>query len=283
VSRRLYFLGVDTKASAVHRVFPHWAALCGIADAELVGLDAPQGAPRARIREMVETVARDLEAAGALVTTHKVAVFEAARDLFASIHPDAAYLGEVGCIVRRDSGLYGLAVDHESCGVPLARITGGTTWRHGVLIFGGGGAGRAIALHLARHHAPRRIVVTDTSAERLADTRRVVEVETTPAGFNAACLESAGEGALVINATGLGKDRPGSPLPDDAVFPSEAIAWDLNYRGDLRFLSQARAQQVRTEDGWIYFVAGWMTILSRVFDFTLTPELLDRAASVAQR
>ncbi len=283
MSRRLYFLGVDTSASAVNRLFPAWAELCGVAGAELVGLDAPQGAPRDRIREMVGMVARDERAAGALVTTHKVAVYEGARDLFAAIDADAERLGEVGCMVRRDGGLRGIAIDHESSGIPLRRITGGFPWQRGVLLFGAGGAGRAIAVHLARHHRPCRMIVTDTSPDRLAATRAVVDVEIGAADRNAELLQSLGEGALVVNATGLGKDRPGSPLPDTAIFPNDAVAWDLNYRGDLRFLEQARAQRVRTEDGWVYFVAGWMTVMSHVYGFPLTPELLDDALCAARR
>ena len=46
----------------------------------------------------------------------------------------------------------------------------------------------------------------------------------------------------VVNATGLGKDAPGSPITDDAPFPAQAMARDFNYRGDLMFLRQARSQ-----------------------------------------
>jgi shikimate 5-dehydrogenase len=61
--------------------------------------------------------------------------------------------------------------------------------------------------------------------------------------------------SLVVNGTGLGKDAPGSPITDAAVFPRNGIAWDFNYRGDLAFLRQARAQapsrRLRVEDGWL--------------------------------
>jgi len=77
------------------------------------------------------------------------------------------------------------------------------------------------------------------------------------------------EQRLVINATGLGKDRPGSPLSDAAVFPQQGIAWDLNYRGELIFLAQARAQQaarhLHIEDGWVYFIHGWTQVIAEVF------------------
>ena len=32
--------------------------------------------------------------------------------------------------------------------------------------------------------------------------------------------------SLVVNATGAGKDTPGSPLSADAVFPERALVWD---------------------------------------------------------
>jgi shikimate 5-dehydrogenase len=73
----------------------------------------------------------------------------------------------------------------------------------------------------------------------------------------------------VINATGLGKDAPGSPFTDAVRFPRDSIAWDLNYRGNLVFLEQARAQQaqerLQIEDGWIYFIHGWTQVIAEVF------------------
>ena len=75
-------------------------------------------------------------------------------------------------------------------------------------------------------------------------------------------------GSLVINATGLGKDAPGSPLSPLAQFPENGIVWDLNYRGDLVFLEQARQQKnhvTLVEDGWIYFLHGWTQVIGEVF------------------
>ena len=48
---------------------------------------------------------------------------------------------------------------------------------------------------------------------------------------------------MVVNATGLGKDSPGSPISDAATFPNGGIAWDFNYRGELLFLEQALSQK----------------------------------------
>jgi shikimate 5-dehydrogenase len=102
-------------------------------------------------------------------------------------------------------------------------------------------------------------------------------------------LAGLAPGSLVVNATGLGKDAPGSPLTDAAAFPPSSVAWDLNYRGDLKFLDQARASgHVRIEDGWVYFLHGWTQVIAEVFDIEIPTsgprfEALDRLAAGARR
>jgi shikimate 5-dehydrogenase len=127
---------------------------------------------------------------------------------------------------------------------------------------------------------PARIVVTDVAQERLdglADALAQIDgaaaVETMLVSGTAqsdALLDGAPDGSLVVNATGLGKDGPGSPLSDAARFPRDGLAWELNYRGELRFLAQAREQAgargLTVEDGWTYFIHGWTQVIAEVFD-----------------
>jgi shikimate dehydrogenase len=94
---------------------------------------------------------------------------------------------------------------------------------------------------------------------------------------------------VVINATGMGKDLPGSPLTDTAQFPQHGLIWELNYRGVRKFMHQALQQAavrgLHVEDGWVYFLHGWTQVISEVFKIELTPELfarLDQAAFAAQ-
>jgi shikimate 5-dehydrogenase len=96
--------------------------------------------------------------------------------------------------------------------------------------------------------------------------------DTAPAGRAGALLEALPPGSLVVNATGMGKDRPGSPLPADARWPEAVVAWELNYRGELDFLHQARAAGAQAEDGWLYFLYGWTAVMAEVLGFELTPE-----------
>ena len=94
---------------------------------------------------------------------------------------------------------------------------------------------------------------------------------------------------MVINATGLGKDAPGSPFKTDNVsFPQKAIAWDFNYRGDLIFLDQARKAKekdntLQIEDGWIYFIHGWTHVIAEVFNIDIPPKgpVFDELSKIA--
>jgi shikimate 5-dehydrogenase len=91
--------------------------------------------------------------------------------------------------------------------------------------------------------------------------------------------------SLVINATGMGKDTPGSPVTDDGVFPMKGVAWEFNYRGELDFMHQALAQRVDrhlvVEDGWLYFLHGWTQVISEVLHHEITPELFEQLEVVA--
>jgi shikimate dehydrogenase len=94
-------------------------------------------------------------------------------------------------------------------------------------------------------------------------------------------------GSMVINATGMGKDRPGSPVTDAGLFPEGGLAWELNYRGELGFLHQAERQakgrRLRVEDGWVYFVYGWSEAIAEVFGVELTAGLFEEMERAAAR
>ena len=148
---------------------------------------------------------------------------------------------------------------------------------------GAGGSTIALTWHLMQKargaDRPSRIVVSNRSPARLEEIRRIhaelhsgvpTEYVLAPqASDNDAVLATLRPGSLVINATGLGKDAPGSPLTNGARFPERSIVWDLNYRGDLVFLDQARAQEtsrsLQIEDGWTYFLHGWTQVIAEVF------------------
>lgn len=293
------FIGVSTRRSGVRELFPLWVAELGIPEVHLVGRDLPLDAEPARYREAVERIASIDSARGALVTSHKVGLFDAARDLFHEFDPYAGLTREVSCISKRDGRLIGHAKDPVTAARTLRTMLGdqyfATTGGH-VLCLGAGGAGLAIVVHLLeRTDRPERVIVTDVRAERLAEIRAVVDrldtgtvaVDCVPAVSGDSCLVELPSSSLVVNATGMGKDRAGSPLNDRAWFPRDAVVWDLNYRGKLEFLRQARRQRreraLRIEDGWLYFIHGWSEHIAEVFDIDLTPESFERLRNIADQ
>jgi shikimate 5-dehydrogenase len=88
--------------------------------------------------------------------------------------------------------------------------------------------------------------------------------------------------SLIVNATGMGKDRPGSPVSDAVSFPDQAVIWELNYRGELRFLELADARAAThglyVHDGWGLFCHGWAAALTPLLELPDDSTLGDRFA-----
>lgn len=303
MAHRFLFVGVSTGGSSIIRIFPRWRDLLGLGDdLTIAGMDLPLHASRQSYRELVAAIKDDPEVAGGLITAHKIDLYQAASDLFDETDSLAQLCGEVSCFARREGLLHGWATDPISAGRSLDEMLGpGYFERSGgqVLCLGAGGAGVAILLHLLTRPEgagrPPRIVVADSRAERLEALRRLCEslaaagsveyVATTGTGDTDALVAAAPPGSLVINATGMGKDTPGSPLGDGALFPERAVVWELNYRGDLDFLHQAwaqrRARALRVIDGWRYFIYGWTTVLEEVFQRPIGDDDMARLAEAA--
>jgi len=227
-------------------------------------------------------------------------LYAAASGLFDDLDQFSTLCGEISSISKRDGRLIGHAKDPITAGLAVGEFLPADHFgRRGAhaLCLGAGGAGTALTWNLAeRDDAPDLIVVTDTSRERLDHLRSVHERRGTPDGLIRYVLAddpaatrdvfaAAPEGSLVVNASGLGKDRPGSPVPDGTWFPGNAYVWEFNYRGTLEFLAQARAQETASDlvvvDGWRYFIHGWSQVIAEVFGVELTEELVAQLSEAA--
>ncbi len=297
-----YFIGVTTRSSSIMRVFPAWMRYLGRPDVVIEGVNLAIHDRPERYRHIVKQIKHDPLSLGALVTTHKIDLLEAARDLFDDLDPYAELCGEVSSISKRGGRLQGHARDPISAGLSLEAILGrdyfARTGGH-VLCFGAGGSGSAIALYLAsrpeRGDRPERLVMVNRSQPRLDALRVLMEKVRAPMRVEYVLNEDPRRGdtllaglperSVIINATGMGKDRPGSPITDGGLFPRQGIAWELNYRGELGFLRQAERQantrQVRAEDGWLYFVHGWTQVIAQVLHLEISPESVERMAAIA--
>jgi shikimate 5-dehydrogenase len=282
----MYFIGVTTHKSSIMRVFPRWAEHLRLGDVAIQGMNFRWHDKPDNYRKAVAFIQQDPLSLGALVTTHKIDLLAACRDQFDRLDQFAESMGEISSISKDEGRLVGHAKDPITSGLALQAFLPEKHWeRTGAeaLVLGAGGSAIAITWRLLQRNQganrPSRIIVTNRSTPRLDGIRKFhqridadlpLEYHHTPnPEMTDGILRGLKPGSLVINATGLGKDAPGSPLTNAAPWPEKGIAWDFNYRGDLLFLEQARAQQgakgLKIEDGWIYFIHGWTRVIAEVF------------------
>lgn len=285
-----YFIGVTTAKSSIMTVFPRWVEYLGLGDVAIKGIDLVPHDTVENYRQVVAFLKNDPLSLGALVTTHKLDLFAACRDMFDVIDPHAVLMSETSCLSKRDGRFVCHAKDPISSGLTLDGFLPADHFANSgaeVLSMGAGGSTIALTWHLMQSsrgaNRPSRIIVTNRSQSRLDHIRDIhrqmgcdvpVEYVLAPeAADNDRIASNLRPGSLVINATGLGKDAPGSPLTDACRFPEGGIVWELNYRGDLLFLDQARSQQagrnLQIEDGWTYFIHGWTQVIAEVFGISI--------------
>lgn len=299
----LYFIGVTTGQSSIMKVFPKWADALGLKDAVIKGIDFAPHSSAKEYREAVTFIKNDPLSLGALVTTHKIDLFNTCKDLFEYVDPYAERLGEVSSISKKGGKLCAHAKDPISSGLALENFVPANYWAQydgDVLLLGAGGSTLAMSVYFAQEqfgaNVPKRIIIANRSVPRLESAQAILDGinpkihfeyihNPTPAD-NDKTLASLKPHSLIVNATGLGKDGPGSPLTDDCVFPEDSLVWEINYRGDLLFKRQAEAQaqsrRLHVEDGWIYFIHGWTQVISEVFQIDIKGELLEKLSEIAK-
>jgi len=297
-----YFVGVTTAKSSIMKVFPRWMTALGRSEVVIEGIDHKIHDDPEAYRATVAQMKYDPLSLGALVTTHKIDLLEAARVLFDDLHISARLTGEISSISKFQGRLIGHAKDPLTSGLSMDAFLGqGYFGRTGgyVLCFGAGGSGKAMAIHLINKpdpaDQPRKFIVVNRSVGRLENMRSMIESLETSIEFeyihnadpavNDEIMRRLPPGSLVINATGMGKDTPGSPITDAGLFPLHGIAWEINYRGELDFWHQAMAQQadrdLHVEDGWLYFLHGWTQVIAEVLHIEIAGETFDKLAEIA--
>ena len=282
----MYFVGVTTGKSMIMRVFPAWAKYLELGDCRIKGIDLKLHDEPQRYREVVQFIKDDPLSLGALVTTHKIDLLHATRDMFDGLDDFASLMGEVSSISKKDGRFLGGAKDPISSGLALEAFLPAQHWEltgADAFIMGAGGSSVALCSYLVRpehdDNRPCRLFVSNRSPRRLEEMREIHRkqpvdlpvsyVNTPRPEDNDQVLRMLAPGSLVVNATGLGKDAPGSPITGAAPFPRAGFAWDFNYRGNLVFLEQAKAgareASLTVHDGWLYFIYGWLAVIGEVF------------------
>lgn len=297
-----YFIGVTTGKSSINMVFPLWMEVMGKPEVVLEGIDHVIHDEPENYRKSVAQIKNDRLSLGALVTTHKMNVYDAAIEMFDYFDPYAETTGELSCISKQDGQLRGHAKDPITAGLSLEAIIDpgyfGETGGH-VLCLGAGGSAVATLLYLINKEypsdRPEKFIAVNRSPGKLDHMREMVAkfdtdinveyVHNSDPSKNDELMSQLPDYSIVINATGMGKDTPGSPVTNAGVFPKNGIAWEFNYRGKLDFMHQALAQveshNLRVEDGWIYFLHGWSQVIAEALHIDLTPELFKELEKTA--
>jgi len=296
-----YFIGVTTSQSSIMKVFPKWAQVLGL-QAVIKGIDLPIHAPDEDYRKITGFLKNDPLSLGALVTTHKLDLFKACKDMLDYVDPYAQKLAEVSSLSKKAGAFCAHAKDPVSSGMALEDFVPPGFWDGGgeALLLGAGGSSLAMSLYFSREEAggdrPKRITLTNCTESRLVSAKAALagcekNIEFryvhTPSGADSDRLIAAlPPYSLVVNATGLGKDCPGSPATDAVLFPENSLVWEINYRGDLIFMKQALAQKeaknLHVEDGWNYFIYGWTQVIQEVFHITINTKQLEELSRIAR-
>jgi shikimate 5-dehydrogenase len=281
------FLGVTTAASGTARLFSQWTKAIGI-EARLEGVDLPLGASPHEYRKFVGRL-ENAGIAGAVITSHKLDLYRSCRDLLTPADPLVEIMGEAACVAGGTHALEAHTVDPLSSRRALHELLKARRGKVAdAVVLGAGGAGLAVALALPGL-SEGRVTLADTRPDRLEHAARVVArmsqsksitTAAIPPGGNAdELVGSLAPGSVIVNATGLGKDLPGSPVTDAVSWPESSLLWELNYRGELTMLKQAggRAAQGSLEihDGWRLFMHGWAVSLGLIFRLDVSADDLD--------
>lgn len=280
---KLLFIGVTTEQSKVNLLFPAWQRCLN----ENLQLDCRNIPLRSEPKDYIEVICEIRESPtvinGALITSHKAAVFQHASQVFDRVTSTANMLREIGMVYWRNGELVGDANDPLATAMTCEHILNECeSWYSNsreAIILGGGGAGVALAHTLLSHRQFEcsHITIAESEHARVVELRAIISqwdaavpIDIYHLADSTELVSSSQPSSLIANATGLGKDAPGSPVRESVSFPVNSIVWDFNYRFidqdeptiyELA-ISQRERAGLHVEHGWRYFIWGWLVMMA---------------------
>lgn len=293
----MYFIGVSTQQSIINKIFPKWMSALNY-NVQLHGIDIPLNAPAGVYHEYAERIKNSDDILGALVTTHKIPMYSYAAKVFDNLTDSAQEFKEIGAIYKRNGQMNGEATDIISVDSAFKSIFKKVDVSAiDLCILGCGGAGVALGYIALRHHSKdlARIVMTDIDRGRLEQAKSILRlydidhkmqfVHVGSVKENDKVIDSLRDKSFVVNATGVGKDKPGAPVSSDVCFPFGGCIWEYNYRGKLEFIEIAKRQvekrQLYIYNGFEYFIYGWTTVISRVLNIDISKKTFEKFVNIA--
>lgn len=212
--------------------------------------------------EALEAAVAGLRALGFIGANVTVPHKEVVRPFLDTVSDRAAAVGAVNTIVRDEQAdgpdlLRGDNTDVEGFLTPLEKEVGGALDGESMLVFGAGGASRAVVYGLLAQYSPEQVTIVarrPAQAEALASDLAEYDAK---GGLRVSTFETAGPSVrasrLVVNATPLGMapdHRQQTPWTKAEDFGPEDVVYDLVYTPEeTRFLREAGAQGATTIGG----------------------------------
>lgn len=293
----MYFVGVSTQQSIINKIFPKWMEVLGF-NVQLQGIDIPLNASANIYRDCAKKIKESSDVLGALVTTHKIAMYSYANDVFDVLSDSARAFKEIGAIYKRNNMMGGEATDIISVNNAFNNIFEKVNNKGSdICILGCGGAGIALGYAILKFYNANfnKVIMTDINFDRLEHAKKTLMTYDTEKKLqfvhvqsiqdNDIIINSLSNNSFVVNATGVGKDVQGSPISNAVQFPYGSCIWEYNYRGNLEFVKiaeeQAKEKHLSIYDGFEYFIYGWTTVISRVLNIDITKGNFDLLANIA--
>jgi len=172
---------------------------------------------------------RTLEVKGFNVTApHKVNVLRHLDE----IETSAAAIGSVNTVVNENGKLWGFNTDGVGA-LKALEEAGATPKEKSILIFGAGGASRAIAYTLAQQANSIRLVnrTIPKSKELARRIRGIFHIDVTHAPLSSKLLKDyINEANIVINASSMGTDGVANPPIEMNWLRSDQLVFDIVYK-----------------------------------------------------
>jgi shikimate dehydrogenase len=182
--------------------------------------------------------------------------------LLDDVTAEAKAIGAVNTVADRDERLIGYNTDAEGVSRSLESLRTHIAGRT-VLLFGAGGAARAVTYVLLADYSPAELIIANRSQQRAENLAARCEALGTDTRIEVAGLadrdirRAVEASSLIINSTSLGMapevDR--SPLTADVAFRCDQVVMDLIYTPmETAFLRRAASAGARTISGLEMFL-----------------------------
>jgi shikimate dehydrogenase len=172
------------------------------------------------------------------------------------IDPAAAAIGAVNTVINDGERLTGYNTDGEGAMLSLKKEASIDPLGLKFIIFGSGGACRAVAYTLALKGAKKIIIAGRRESQSVEISRLLDQVKTGVAATvsltDINCREELKTADVVINSTPIGMWPKvlEPPVIDTRLLSTHTLVWDLVYNPvETRFLREAKAHGCRTLSG----------------------------------